>query len=968
MPKSRNSIFAKGIRVHNLKNIDVEIPLKKLVVVSGVSGSGKSSLVFDTLYAEGQRRYVETFSTYARQFLERMDKPEVDHIEGIPPAIAIQQKNPVKSRRSTVGTATEINDYLRLLFAKIGITYCKGCGRQVESNSVTQVVGKVMSLPEGTRFLILFPLQISTKLSSQKQIAILKEQGILRLWAEESLSASGGQEFKSSKGTAGRQGGSNPPQAERQGRVVDIVEEPGFDLLAGPVQGVVDRLTVRLDIRERLADALETAFRLGQGRMSILLADENKELKFSNRFRCEDCNLEYPEPSTNLFSFNSPLGACRKCQGFGNTIEIDRNLVIPDPRKSLREGAIQPWTTPAYSHLQEELLLGARRHGIPTDVPYQKLSKEQVKLIWEGTSDFCGIEEFFGWLEQKKYKMHVRVFLSKYRGYATCMDCGGSRLNSMAMNVKIADKTMADVCAMSIEEAHKFFEGLRLRDYEEEVARLILQEIRKRLDYMVRIGLGYLSLDRLTRTLSGGEAQRVNLTTSLGSSLVNVLYILDEPSIGLHPRDTERLIGTLKRLRDLGNTVVVVEHDKDIIRSADLLIDLGPGAGERGGRIVYQGTIQDLTRRNGSLTGEYLLGKRSISVPKERRRPTGKAITLKGACQNNLKNIDVYFPLNMLVCVTGVSGSGKSTLIQDTLYPALRRELRFFAPRVEHGLARHDESAIGATGRYSQLMGARNIWDVVMVDQSPIGRTPRSNPITYVKAFDEIRRLFASTREARIRNLGPSAFSFNVAGGRCDYCQGEGYRKVEMQFLADVYVTCEKCHGKRFRRDILDIRYKHKNVHEVLEMTVEESLKFFEDGSSLVQSLRCLQDAGLGYLRLGQPATTLSGGEAQRLKMASFLAKRYAENILFLFDEPTTGLHFEDIRKLLECFQCLLREGHSLIVIEHNLEVIKCADYIIDLGPEGGEKGGYIVGTGTPEEIVNLRDSYTGRYLKEYLH
>jgi excinuclease ABC subunit A len=928
MLKSKSSIIARGIRVHNLKNIDVEIPLKKLVVVSGVSGSGKSSLVFDTLYAEGQRRYVETFSTYARQFLERMDKPEVDHIEGIPPAIAIQQRNPVKSRRSTVGTATEINDYLRLLFAKVGRTYCQGCGRQVESDSVTQVVGKVLSLPEGTRFLVLFPLQTSTKLSSQKQIAILKEQGLLRLWV-----------------------GSTDGHP---GRVVDITEEPGFDLLSGPVQGVVDRLTVRADIRERLVDALETAFRLGQGRLSILLPDEHRELKSSNRFRCEDCNLEYPEPSPNLFSFNSPLGACPRCQGFGNTIEIDGNLVIPDPRKSLKQGAIQPWTTPAYSHLQEELLKGARRCGIPTDVPYLKLSREHVRLIWEGTPDFCGIEEFFQWLEQKKYKMHVRVFLSKYRGYATCAGCKGSRLNPQALNVKIADKTMADVCAMGIGEACGFFEGLRLKDYEEGVARLILQEIRKRLEYMVRIGLGYLSLDRLTRTLSGGEAQRVNLTTSLGSSLVNVLYILDEPSIGLHPRDTERLITTLKRLRDLGNTVVVVEHDMDIIRSADLLIDLGPGAGERGGQVVYQGTLQDLPERNGSLTGEYLLGRRSITVPSERRKPTGKALVLKGACQNNLKNIDVCFPLNMLVCVTGVSGSGKSTLIQDTLYPALKKKLGY--------------GFRGPAGQYSQLLGEKNIWDAVMVDQSPIGRTPRSNPITYIKAFDEIRRLFASTREARVRNFGPGAFSFNVAGGRCDYCRGEGYRKVEMQFLADVYVTCEKCHGKRFRRDILDIRYRHKNIHEVMEMTVEESLKFFEDVPSLVEDLKCLHDVGLSYLRLGQPATTLSGGEAQRLKLASFLAKRYQEDILFLFDEPTTGLHFEDIRKLLDCFQCLLRERHSLLVIEHNLEVIKCADYIIDLGPEGGEKGGHIVGTGTPEEIANMKNSYTGGYLKGYLN
>jgi excinuclease ABC subunit A len=939
MISAKNAILARGIRVNNLKNINIEIPLKKLVVVSGVSGSGKSSLVFDTLYAEGQRRYVETFSTYARQFLERMDKPEVDHIEGIPPAIAIQQKNPVKSRRSTVGTATEINDYLRLLFAKIGRTYCSGCGRQVESDSVTQVVGKVLSLPEGTRFLVLFPLQISPKVSSQKQMALLKEQGLLRLWVNEGPRVQG---FEGPNSATGR-----------LGRMVDITEEPEFDLLAGPVYGVVDRLTVRAEIRERLADALETAFRLGQGRLSLLLPDENKEMKFSSLFRCEDCNLDYPEPTPNLFSFNSPLGACPRCQGFGHTIEIDRDLVIPNPRKTLNQGAIQPWTTPAYGHLQEELLRGARRSRIPIDVPYRELSREQVRLLWEGTPDFCGINEFFEWLEQKKYKMHVRVFLSKYRGYATCQECKGSRLNPKALNVRIADKTMSAICAMSIEEAHRFFEGFRAKDYEEEVARLILQEIQKRLGYMVRIGLGYLSLDRLTRTLSGGEAQRVNLTTSLGSSLVNVLYILDEPSIGLHPRDTERLIGTLKRLRDLGNTVVVVEHDREVIRSADLLIDLGPGAGERGGQVVYQGSLQELPERNGSLTGEYLLGKRFIAVPSERRRPTGRALILKGASQNNLKDIDVCFPLNMLVCVTGVSGSGKSTLIQDTLYPAFKKEKWYSFP--------------GPVGKYSQLLGLKNVWDVVMVDQSPIGRTPRSNPITYTKSFSEIRSLFASTREARARGLSQSAFSFNVAGGRCEHCQGEGYRKVEMQFLADIYVTCEKCHGKRFRREILDIRYKHKNIHEVMEMTVDEALKFFEESHSLVESLRCLHETGLGYLRLGQPATTLSGGEAQRLKLASFLAKRCLEDMLFLFDEPTTGLHFEDIRKLLDCFRCLIREGHSIIVIEHNLEVIKCVDYIIDLGPEGGEKGGYVVGTGTPEEIARLEGSYTARYLKEYL-
>lgn len=911
--------------MHNLKDIDVEIPLGKLVVVSGVSGSGKSSLVFDTLFAEGQRRYVETFSTYARQFLDRMDKPDVDHIEGIPPAIAIQQKNPVKSRRSTVGTATELNDYLRLLFARIGKTYCKGCGRVVGRSSVEDVVERVLKLERGTRFLVTFPIAVSRKLPNRRQLDIIKEQGLIRLWA--------------------------------QGRLVDLVEEPGFNLRgADSVYGVVDRLVVRPEIKDRLADALETAFRLGAGHLKILLPDSGqeqaRELRFSNRFFCDYCRVEYPELTPGLFSFNNPVGACPRCQGFGNTIELDMDLVVPDKDKTIREGAIQPWSTPAYYRLYEDLESAAPACGIPLDVPFRKLTSKQMKLVMEGTPEFCGVHEFFEWLEGKKYKIHVRVLLSKYRGYVTCTDCNGARLNPKALSVRINGATIGDICAMTVERAHDFFMNVRLSGYEEEVAMLIFREIRERLDYMVKIGLGYLALDRLTRSLSGGEAQRVNIATSLGSSLVNVLYILDEPSIGLHPRDTERLITTLKRLRDLGNTIVTVEHDRDVINAADQLIDLGPEAGEKGGRIVFQGTIDDLKRKNGSLTGQYLLGKRVIPIPKTRRRPTGESIVLVGAHQNNLKNVDVTFPLGMLVCVTGVSGSGKSTLVEDTLYVALRKKLSGYR---------------GTVGKYRDIAGIDNISDVIMVDQSPIGRTPRSNPITYLKSFDEIRKLFASTREARIRNLTPSAFSFNVAGGRCDNCEGEGYRKIDMQFLADIFVTCEKCRGRRFRRDVLDIRYRHKNIHEVLEMTVEEAKVFFKDSHTIIRTLRCLEDTGLGYLRLGQPATTLSGGEAQRLKLASFLSQRKGENVLFLFDEPTTGLHFDDIRKLLDCFQRLIGEGHSVIVIEHNLDVIKCADHIIDLGPEGGERGGDIVGAGTPEKIVKLKDSYTGKYLKEYL-
>ncbi len=939
----QRTIIARGIRVHNLKNIDVEIPLRKLVVITGVSGSGKSSLAFDTLYAEGQRRYVETFSAYARQFLERMDKPDVDHIEGIPPAIAIQQRNPVKNRRSTVGTATEINDYLRLLFARIGETYCEKCGRLIESDTVSRVMEQVLLLPEGTKFLVTFPVNISQKLSSKMQVSALKERGLVRVMAD--------------------------------GTIIDLTTGTSPDIRRfKSVAGVVDRLVVKADIKERLADAIEMAYRLGGGQLSIVqmrnaecgIRNEKnsknsalrtphstfEEMRFSKHFRCDYCNIEYPEPAPLLFSFNSPMGACPKCEGFGNTIEIDMDLVVPDKEKTINQGAIAPWNTPAYESLLEELQEGAPKYNIPLDVPFKQLTREQIRLIMEGTKDFCGIREFFDWLEQKRYKMHVRVFLSKYRGYTVCQKCNGARLNNHARNVKIDGLNIADTCAMTVEDALNFFTKLTLTKYKEELSSLLLNEIRKRLDYMVRIGLGYITLDRLTRTLSGGEAQRVNLTTSLGSSLVNVLYILDEPSIGLHPRDTKRLIQTLERLRDLGNTVLVVEHDREMMKSADEIIDMGPGAGENGGTIVYQGTLQDMPAEDGSITGMYLKGKRTIELPLERRKPTNKAVTLKGASQNNLKHIDVTFPLNMFVCVTGVSGSGKSTLVQDTLYAALKRRKGGFA---------------GVMGKHEGIIGANYISDVIMVDQSPIGRTPRSNPITYIKVYDEIRRLFASTRDARIRNFGPGYFSFNVPGGRCNHCDGDGYRKVDMQFLADVYVVCEECHGKRFQKETLEVRYKHKNIHEVLGMSVDEAISFFVDSPRIINGLKYLQYTGLGYLRLGQPATTLSGGEAQRLKLAAYMAMGSLEEILFIFDEPTTGLHFDDINKLLACFQQLVAKGHSVVVIEHNLDVIKCADYIIDLGPDGGEKGGYVIGSGTPEKIARLKNSYTGKFLRPYL-
>ena len=966
----KKSITVRGIRVHNLKNINIEIPLRKLIVITGVSGSGKSSLAFDTLYAEGQRRYVQSFSAYARQFLERMDKPDVDHIEGIPPAIAIEQKNPVKNRRSTVGTATEINDYLRLLFARIGKTYCTKCGEIVQNDTIFQISDYILSLPENTKFLITFPIGISKKIDSDMQVSALKERGIIRILADHNI--------------------------------IDISSPlKEFDIRKyKSVAGIVDRLVVGKKIKSRLIDSLETAYGLGFGYLSILIMmgeiNENHtigsnhftkrlagkkpktvlinnaewtEISYSSHFCCNNCNIEYKTPTHHLFSFNNPLGACQKCQGFGHTIEIDMNLVVPDKTKTINEGAIAPWNSPAYCGLLEELQAAAPDYNIPLDIPFHKLTKEQLRLIEEGTDGFTGINKFFDWLEEKKYKMHVRVLLSKYRCYTVCSECKGTRLNQSAHNVRINQSNISDVCSMSIDDTYGFFEKIKLSKYEEEVARLLLLEIRRRLGYMVKVGLGYLTLDRMTRTLSGGEAQRVNLTTSLGSSLVNTLYILDEPSIGLHPRDTKRLIDILARLRDIGNTVIVVEHDRDMIKSADYIIDLGPAAGENGGNVVYAGNANKIPSKNGSLTGQYLKGKKQIELPLARRKVTHNHIEVIGASENNLKNINVQFPLKVFTCVTGVSGSGKSTLIQDTLYGALKRRMGIYN---------------GLVGNHNDLNVNGHIDDVIMVDQSPIGRTPRSNPVTYVKVFDFIRKIFASTREARLHNYTQSSFSFNVKGGRCDYCEGCGYIKVDMQFLADVYVTCDQCHGKRFRKDVLEVCYKDKNIHEVLEMTVSEAMEFFsmrskhastsemrsglsKAASHIKKGLKYLEETGLGYLRLGQPATTLSGGEAQRLKLATYMARGKHEEILFIFDEPTTGLHFDDIRKLLDCFQRLINNGHTVIVIEHNLEVLKCADHIIDLGPEGGKGGGYVLGCGTPEQITKLKTSYTGKYLKEYV-
>ncbi len=932
-------IIAKGINVHNLKNIDIKIPLNKLTVITGVSGSGKSSLAFNTLYAEGQRRYVESFSSYARQFLERIDKPNVDHIEGIQAAIAIEQKNPVKNRRSTVGTATEIHDYFRLLFSKIGNTFCKECGGIVKKNSVSDILSDISTLEIDTKALIIFPVEIKQNIDIENCIAMLKERGIVRILAF--------------------------------GEIVDISDQLASSKLTKKkrlkhIFGIVDRVKIKDNIEERLTDAIETAYTLGFGRMNIAFpCDKNKtstswqiEWKYSNNFMCNACEIEYPEPEPQLFSFNNPLGACKTCQGFGNIIEVDMDLVIPDKTKSLKEGAIAPWNTPKFLPFKEELIESTPKHKIPIDIPYNDLNDEQLGLIMDGTKDFYGITEFFKKLDKKKYKMHVRVFLSKYRGYNRCPSCSGVRLNSAALGVKIKDYNIADICAMNIESSYAFFKGLKLSKYEKDVATMILNEIEKRLEYMVHVGLGYLTLDRLTRSLSGGEAQRVNLTTSLGSSLVNTLYILDEPSIGLHSRDTDRLIWTLKKLRDIGNTVIVVEHDKAIISAADNILDIGPDAGENGGEVVYQGNVSTILSNKGkqsknrSLTVKYLSGINSINFSTNRRKLSKKQITLQGATQNNLKCVDVSLPLNIFVCVTGVSGSGKSTLIKDTLYGAVKREISLHT---------------GNIGKHKSVTGTKYIKDIILADQSPIGKTPRSNPITYVKVFDDIRKLFASTKSAKALNKKAGHFSFNIPGGRCDNCDGGGQEKIEMQFLADIYVTCEYCQGKRFRNEILEIKYKDKNIHEVLNMTVDEASIFFKDSSRISVGLQYLQETGLGYLRLGQSATTLSGGEAQRLKLATFMAKSNMDGTLFIFDEPTTGLHFHDIQKLLNCFNKLVDLGHSLIVIEHNIDVIKCSDYVIDLGPEGGDNGGEIIGCGTPEEIARIENSYTGRYLRESL-
>ncbi|HET6891546.1 MAG TPA: excinuclease ABC subunit UvrA [Pyrinomonadaceae bacterium] len=959
----QEAIEVRGARVNNLKNIDFSIPINHMTVVTGVSGSGKSSLAFDTVYAEGQRRYVESLSAYARQFLERMDKPDVDEVRGIAPAIAIRQKNSTRNPRSTVGTQTELYDYLRLLFARVGTTYCRVCGREVYRDSPESVAEEVLrTLPAETRFYLLFPARAGIVETGKSQDGEIGRQG-------------DGETGRKGDGEKRRQSPRPPvspsPRHLITAHIMSLMQRGFTRLLAkgeiielqspddyklpdfNNVFVVVDRLVVRLDIRQRLVDSLEICFQEGHGTAIIQTARaEPKQFKFSDRFECKYDGTVYTQPEPRLFSFNNPYGACPTCQGFGNTIGLDLDLVTPNPGLSLSEGAIEPWTKPQYEWAQDELRQFCKSEKISMNVPFTQLSRAEQRAIVEGKRDWGGVRGFFDWLETKKYKLHVRVFLSKYRGYTLCPDCGGDRLRQEARDVKVGGRTLPEVCALSIKDAAAFFESLELSSEQTAIAERILFEIRRRLRFLVDVGLDYLTLDRLASTLSGGEAQRIQLATNLGSSLVGALYVLDEPSIGLHPRDNERLIRLLHNLRDIGNTVLVVEHDAEMMRAADHLLDIGPSAGELGGRIIYEGDYPGLLNNEASLTARYLRGDTEIKEPKQRRLFAKRRLTLRGAAEHNLKSIDIELPLDMLVCVTGVSGSGKSTLIHDCIYAGLKKQKGDWHSHV---------------GAFQKLEGGQLIDDVILVDQSPIGRTPRSNPVTYIKVYDAIREAFASTREAQGRGLDPSHFSFNLPGGRCEVCQGDGTVTVEMQFLADVELVCEECKGTRFKQQILDVRYKGKSIHEVLRLTVREAITFFREVSKITNRLRVLDDVGLGYLRLGQSATTLSGGEAQRIKLAAHLSKRTGAKTLYIFDEPTTGLHFDDINKLLAAFRALIDAGGSLLVIEHNLDVIKTADYIIDLGPEGGDAGGYVVTTGTPEEIMKTKGSHTGKYLREHL-
>jgi len=984
-PTQPDSIVVRGARVHNLKNIDFEVPHNTLTVVTGVSGSGKSSLAFDTIYAEGQRRYVESLSAYARQFLERIEKPDADTIDGIAPAVAIRQKNTTRNPRSTVATATEIYDYLRLLFARVGRTYCANCGREVKKDTVDEVADTILALGPDTRLQVLFPLQRPGLTGQESSTKTEKSSRPRKTPLAPKTGRSGVPVLTDALKTRLfdlRKAGFN--RLYQDGQVFEFsTPESLLDVnFSEPVFVLVDRLTVSADARSRVVDAIETAYReAGEVIFEIPKTEDLTDvsvrptpatLRFAQRFECKSCTIRYEEPEPRLFSFNNPYGACAKCQGFGNTIDFDLDLVIPDKMKSLADGAIEPWTKPKYRPLFTDLKRYAKAAGIPLDMAWIDLAEEHRNLVLNGEGKFLGVRGFFAHLERKKYKLHVRVFLSRYRGYSTCSECNGSRLRMEARQVKIQGRNLCEICALTVEDGLKFFDQVQLSRQEAEIAEKVLDEIRERLKFLNDVGLDYLTLDRLSSTLSGGEAQRIQLATSLGSRLVGTLYVLDEPSIGLHARDTHRLVRILHDLRNLGNTILVVEHDPDIMKAADRILDLGPGAGENGGKLIAGGTFDEIVRNPASLTGRYLSEDLRIQPPATRRHPGTQQIRVRGIRANNLKNVDISIPLGMLVAITGVSGSGKSTLLHQVIYKALSQA------KQQAGNGNGAGATTSAT--WESLDGDQYIEEVVLVDQSPIGRTPRSNPVTYIKAFDAIRELFASLPDAKKRGFSSGHFSFNIPGGRCEVCQGDGTVTVEMQFLADVELVCEECKGTRYKPTVLEVRYRGKNIHEVLNLTVKEALKFFAEAPKVTEKLRSLEEVGLGYLRLGQSATTLSGGEAQRMKLAAHLqpatkdgsrgsnGQKLKRRLLYIFDEPTTGLHFDDVSKLLAAFRRLIEAGGSIVVIEHNLEVIKTADWVIDLGPEGGSRGGKIVGIGPPEAIAKLPGSFTGKYLARVLN
>lgn len=937
---AQNKIKIRGARAHNLKNIDVDIPKDKLVVVTGLSGSGKSSLAFDTLYAEGQRRYVESLSAYARQFLGQMDKTDVDSIDGLSPAISIDQKTTSKNPRSTVGTVTEINDFLRLLWARVGTPICPNDGHEITSQSPEQMVDKILELPERTKLQILAPIVRGKKGQHKKIIEKVKKDGFVRIIVD--------------------------------GEIHDVEEEIELDKnKKHDISVVVDRIVLKDGIRSRLFDSLEAALRLTNGNVAVDVIGD-KMLQFSENFSCPYCGFTIGELEPRIFSFNAPFGACSDCDGIGVKLEVDKDLVIPDDTKTLNEGALAPWNPISSKYYPTMLQQACEAFGIDMDTPFKDLPDKDKKIILYGAgdrefhfkfeSDFGGLKDIDTTFEgvipnvERRYREtnsdFTRDVMRQYMTSLTCQTCHGYRLNEQALSVKIAGKHIGEVSDFPINESLNFFENLTFSEQNQEIARPILKEIDDRLTFLKNVGLDYLTLSRSARTLSGGEAQRIRLATQIGSNLSGVMYVLDEPSIGLHQRDNDRLIASLKKMRDLGNTLIVVEHDEDTMRAADYLIDIGPGAGENGGQVIAAGTPKQVEKKRNSLTGQYLSGKKYIAIPSERRKGNGKKIVVKGASENNLKNIDVGFPLGEFIAVTGVSGSGKSTLVNMILKRALAQKLNHNSEK---------------PGKYQKIEGVENIEKIIDIDQTPIGRTPRSNPATYTGVFDDIRGLFAQTNQAKLRGYGKGRFSFNIKGGRCEACKGDGIIKIEMNFLPDVYVPCEVCHGTRYNSETLEVEYKDKNIADILNMTVSEALTFFEPIPKIKRKLQTIVDVGLGYVKLGQPATTLSGGEAQRMKLASELHKKSNGKTFYILDEPTTGLHSEDIKRLLEVLQRLVDKGNTVLVIEHNLDVIKTADYLIDLGPEGGDGGGQIVATGTPEEVIRVNDSYTGKYLKEVL-